>query len=380
MKKLPSFIERSPQLKAEITAVIAAAVGGMFILAQLYLRLLEDKTTERTVRKTINQFQKQTSESSEVQKLKALGQAYDQTMDRINKQKQGLKELANNVLTWVAFAERPLTTEQLQHALAVEDGEPELGEDNFPEIAVMVSVCAGLVTVDERNIVRLVHYTTQEYFERTKKQWFPRAETYITNTCINYISLTTFAVGDDRKWSEIINRGRIDCLYLYAIKKWGNHARKDSKLNPKVVEFLESRVRPEFKMQVGAEDVLFSHKEFNPPPSVGSGLHLAAYFGLDNTVRALISRGHRPDKVDALNRTPLSWAAANVFGKSTVEMPTQRSVGAGGMSESDLSGRDRFTIQGPTPPVWETINTHKKIAQILLDTGKINPESKDRYG
>ena len=38
----------------------------------------------------------------------------------------------------------------------------------------MVSVCAGLVTVDEESdIIRLVHYTTQEFFERTQNIWFP---------------------------------------------------------------------------------------------------------------------------------------------------------------------------------------------------------------
>ena len=32
---------------------------------------------------------------------------------------------------------------------------------------VLVSVCAGLVTIDrESNIIRLVHYTTEEFFER----------------------------------------------------------------------------------------------------------------------------------------------------------------------------------------------------------------------
>jgi hypothetical protein len=46
----------------------------------------------------------------------------------------------------------------------------ELDEENLPEIEDMVSVCAGLVTVyEESNIVRLIYYTTQEYFERTQK-------------------------------------------------------------------------------------------------------------------------------------------------------------------------------------------------------------------
>ena len=99
-------------------------------------------------------------------------------MERINGQKPGLKDLANRILFWIACAKRPLATSELKHALAVEVGEPKLDEENLPQIEDMVSVCAGLVTVDEESgIIRLVHYPTQEYFKRTRERWFPNAET-----------------------------------------------------------------------------------------------------------------------------------------------------------------------------------------------------------
>ena len=64
----------------------------------------------------------------------------------------------------------------------MEEGEPALDQDNLPELENMVSVCAGLVTIDEdSNVIRLVHYTTQEYFERTQSHWFPNAQTDITS-------------------------------------------------------------------------------------------------------------------------------------------------------------------------------------------------------
>jgi hypothetical protein len=57
----------------------------------------------------------------------------------------------------------------------------------------MVYVCAGLVTVDEEsNIIRLVHYTTQECFERTQNDWFPNAETDVTIICVTYLSFRVF--------------------------------------------------------------------------------------------------------------------------------------------------------------------------------------------
>jgi hypothetical protein len=144
----------------------------------------------------LKQLQKHTQGSSEDQKLKLLADAYDQTMDRVEGQKPGFRRLAEGVLLWITCAQRPLTVSELQHALGVEVGEDILDEENLSQIEVMASVCAGLVTVDEESgIIRLVHYTTQKYFEQTKKRWFPNAETYITNICLSYLSFTTFAGG-----------------------------------------------------------------------------------------------------------------------------------------------------------------------------------------
>lgn len=82
-------------------------------------------------------------------------------MERIEGQVTDQKDLAKQVLSWITYARRPLTTIELQHALAVEAGEAHLDEENLPQIEDMVSVCAGLVTVDdESGIIRLVHYTT----------------------------------------------------------------------------------------------------------------------------------------------------------------------------------------------------------------------------
>ena len=89
-----------------------------------------------------------------------------------------------------------MTTLELQHALAIEVGHSELDEENIPQIEDMVSVCAGLVTIDEESkTIRLVHYTTQEYFERTQSRWFPKAESEITATCVTYLSFSEFENG-----------------------------------------------------------------------------------------------------------------------------------------------------------------------------------------
>jgi len=96
----------------------------------------------------------------------AYNDAYEKALDRIQGQLPRKSTLAKRTLAWVTFAIRPLTTGELCHALAVELGKQELDIDNIPDIDTVVSMCSGLVVVDGvSDIVRLVHYTTQDYLE-----------------------------------------------------------------------------------------------------------------------------------------------------------------------------------------------------------------------
>ena len=63
---------------------------------------------------------------------------------------------------WVSRSERPLRTEGLCQALAIE-GSTELDPENAPAIETLLSCCLGLATLDERGSrVRLIHVTLQE--------------------------------------------------------------------------------------------------------------------------------------------------------------------------------------------------------------------------
>jgi hypothetical protein len=61
-------------------------------------------------------------------------------MERINGQPPGLRHLAQKMLMWITCAMRPLTTSELQHALAITVGDSELDKENIPTIKTMVSV------------------------------------------------------------------------------------------------------------------------------------------------------------------------------------------------------------------------------------------------
>lgn len=175
-------------------------------------------------------------------------------MERIKGQVKDQEELAKQVLMWITCAKRPLTTTELQQALAVEVGKLELDEDNLPQIEDMVSACAGLVTIDEESdIIRLVHYTTQEYFKRTQKDWFPDAELHIATTCVTYLSFSVFKSGFCRTDDGFEERLRSNPLYDYAAHNWRHHAREASTLRQEVLGFLADKAQ----MQANGHDAVF---------------------------------------------------------------------------------------------------------------------------
>jgi ankyrin repeat domain-containing protein 50 len=88
---------------------------------------------------------------------------YSATLDRINAQPGAKPQLARQILTWLAYAHRLLTVDDLRYALAVQLTHPlppnEAIIDPFSLVDghVLLSVCCGLVVIDNSNrSVRLV--------------------------------------------------------------------------------------------------------------------------------------------------------------------------------------------------------------------------------
>jgi len=82
---------------------------------------------------------------------------YDEAMERVERQDDSRKELAKQVLSWITYAVRPLSVEELQHALAVVPDTTNLDPENITDEEILTSVCAGLVVIDgERNVIGLV--------------------------------------------------------------------------------------------------------------------------------------------------------------------------------------------------------------------------------
>ncbi|EHK21973.1 uncharacterized protein TRIVIDRAFT_132487, partial [Trichoderma virens Gv29-8] len=372
IKHLSGFAEWNQQLRDEVTKVILGAVDGMFLLAQVYLNSLDDKTTTRAVRKALKQLQKHSPKSIEGQECEVLNHAYNDTMKRINRQKKGFQKLAQEVLSWITCAKRPLTTSELQYALAVEVGDSEPSEDNIAPIERMISVCAGLVTVDkESSIIRLVHYTTQEYFEKTQSKWFPDAHMKIATICITYLSFSVFESGFCRTDQAFKDRLLSSPLYDYAARNWGHHARAASIERDKfILDFLESTAKVSGCSQAMMSDREYHFHNFSQDiPKQMTGIHLAAYFGLSGTVVELIKKGHNPEVCDTFGRSGLLYAVWNGH-----EAVVKQLLDNG----ADLECKDKE--YGRTLLSWAAQYGHEAVVRLLLEKGA-DIESKDKeYG
>lgn len=279
---------------------------------QLYVDSLCYKTTAKAIRLALKDLERESSVSNDNNKSKALDHAYEQAMERINSQAQDFRELARQVLSWITFARRPLKPLELQHALAIEFGEPVLDKGNIPEVEDLISVCAGLVVVDgESNTIRLVHYTTQEYFARTCHSWFLNVRTEIAKSCVTYLLFDEFKTGPCLMTEAHLLRLEQYALCNYAAQNWGYHARDSSfeDIKSLIMELLQD----DTKLSACAQTMMISRRDsyFYPyiAPTTIRGMHVAAYFGLPKAMIELIRNKHDLDLKDEFDQTPLHWAA-----------------------------------------------------------------------
>ncbi|KAF3207863.1 hypothetical protein TWF679_008195 [Orbilia oligospora] len=369
-----SVILSNQNLREEIKRVITDFADGMFLLAQLYVRTFEGKMTVKEVKIALKEIQERQQVSTEVGKLKLLEEAYDKTMERIKK-KTEFSEVAKNALQWIVYSRRPLTVLELQHALGIEIGKDEMDHENIPNIEDVVSVCAGLVVVDkERNIIRLVHYTTQEYFKQSKGHGFPDAETYIAKACIGYLSYRSFESGWCQSRDKYRKRLERNPLYDYTARNWGYHMQKSSGLDSRVIEFLEDGAKIQSSAQaMMSTDTSWTNLEYTafyePGESLTGlkGLHLAVFFGLENATSEMILRAHNLNLTDGLRRTPLSWAAGN--GQTAIGELLVKSG-----AEVDFSD-----IDGRTPLFWAAAGGHLSMIELLIRNGA-NVNATDIFG
>ncbi|KEZ41846.1 hypothetical protein SAPIO_CDS6652 [Scedosporium apiospermum] len=399
-----------------------------FLLAQLYIDSLVGKKSPRAVRVALQKLQRG---------VEAYDHAYHEAMSRVEGRLGDQEELAKQALSWIVFEKRPLSTRELQHALATELGDSHLREDNLPELEDVVSVCAGLVAVDEESgIIRLVHYTTQEYFQRTHEHWFPTAEQYITTICVTYLSFRSFESGPCQAPYSFEERLQLSHLYEYAASHWGHHA-SDALSTTQEVDGTNEEKAPNFPERTAKFDeayravmdflgrkanleaaiqALFAPKVSrglplyrNDYPKQMTAHHLAAYFGLGLVAKGLLASDKvRLDARDSRGRTPLYLAVdkgheaivRQLLDTGRVDPNIRSDTGWAPLSRAAFNNHEAIVRHLPSTSEADLdikdgcgrtvlhqaiVRGNEAIAQLflaphLLDTGRVNPDAKSVYG
>jgi hypothetical protein len=136
---------------------IAIAYLVSFLLTQFHMKSLESKTNIASLRKALKSL------PSNIDTM------YVQAMERIQDLPADESTLALRILSWITHAVPPLKVEEIQHAIAVMKlvpGESSIGFEYLTDEAELINVCGGIVIIEEESrLIRLAHYTTQEYFE-----------------------------------------------------------------------------------------------------------------------------------------------------------------------------------------------------------------------
>lgn len=358
-----------------------------FLLAHLQVRLICDQSSLKRVR-----------ESLETLPTK-LYDFYEKALQRIAEQPEDGRQQARKALTYIHCAQRPLSLEELRHAMSVDLGDTQFDEAALPETDVLFNISAGLIRLDEKsNTMSLVHHTLQEYLGKNPAMLLSRPHAEMARICLTYLSFDCFEEGPCNNGRALKQRLQEHQFLDYASHNWGDHLVHHQL--PDDMDLLFSFIQTEEKvasfLQVLHAPRHQTHRWYDHFPRRHGPLHIMARWGLDkaiaifyeesmslndrdshgttslqlaaryghlSTARFLIDRGVDMDVGNLKKETAIYWAARNGHAP-IVQLLVERGA--------DVSIED---FEGWTPLDWATIGENVEIANLLLE---LHPESDDK--
>jgi hypothetical protein len=306
-----------------------------------------------------------------------LDATYSEALRRIGNQAPELCELAWSVLYWVICAKRPLSVPELCHAYAMSElpGATPLADDDLPDAEILLSTCGGLILVDtESQIVSLVHYTAQEYFERNHKHELEEARWEHTGICLTYLALPNFSDGpcaDDMAMSRRLEQYP---FLAYAGRYWGVDigALSDARVKilwPKLMSFLSAPSAVDLASQVeNLPRGRYAQWSQSYPRNVPA-LVLAAGFDMPKVLERLVTvEGHPVDAKGSDRVTALIRAATFGFADN-VRVLLRHGAEIGARDRLEETALDKAASGGA-----------EAVVNVLLGSGAdVNAHSSDYY-
>ena len=288
-----------------------------------------------------------------------LDSVYAQTLQRIREQEGDRSRLGIEVLMWVSHSERPLGICELRHALAVDTRSTDLDPEDMPPQDAVIKSCLGLVVVDaETSIVRLIHYTLQEYLSRASV--LPCAHKTLAHICLAYLNCKQVK-GLPAK--GIPNLGDMPFLE-YSSLYWGRHAKIELSDRTKSLALdLLDRADNHISATLLLERIRVGYP-CSLPHHLWHGLHIASHFGIVEAVSALIEKeGCDINQSNCEGFTALMCAARQGNEEVARLLLTLDCV--------NPNQRDRGSR---TALWWASWNGHEGMVKLLLARDDISPD------
>jgi hypothetical protein len=286
-----------------------------------------------------------------------LPDTYVRILERIEVQSPYMRNLAMNCLAWIVYARRPLSTQELQQALAV-NSDCEVGEDLQTDSPQVILEACGNLLEEANDSIRPIHFTVQEFLTtavqglsqnamRAQLLDMQAVHSQLSLTCIAYIRL--MALRRPAKNVSVLRRQlNINSFAGYACQSFDYHVCKYGQSSLDIINRLETLLQQESSclaailqiivLRDGYDDLTilrrFNRMDFFVTPSTivystslysiaavrqkwvdqtppAYALHLAASAGLTGAIHRLLEAGCGIDEKDTTNCTPLYYACLN---------------------------------------------------------------------
>ena len=303
-----------------------------------------------------------------------LEDAYSTTLDRMAEQGRDRTKLGMEALMCISCAERPLKTEELCHALAVEAGATDFNIRNVPSRQTLLSCTLGLVKVDEQvSTVRLVHFTLHEYLT-SHPNLFITPHSMMAEICLTYLNYQSVC---DLSTTLSTIPSTMPFL-LYASCCWGLHARKEmgegaKRLALRLLQRDANHISADILLREESVDFLpWWDRSLGIRPNLAgfTGLHCIAYMGITEIAVEMLSMERWDlNGRDSNGATPLIWAAK--YGNCALTKLLLEQAGVDPTLSDEL---------GLTPLAHAAKCGHGGVVKVLLERWDVNPDSLDGYG
>jgi ankyrin repeat protein len=315
-----------------------------------------------------------------------LQDAFEVTIKRINHQKSKSKH-AMKILQWIFLAVRPLSIDELRHALATHPNDTEYDNQRALTTSQIIDFCLGLVILDkETSIVRLVHKSLQDYLcsEYDNGGLFKNGHEEIAISCLTYMNFNYSSIdgcrdgsilsamdsstepGPENTADRLFDLGKATlkkyAFLDYAICNWSHHVNGAS--NPKA-----ERLGIKFLSGHGGLQCISRNLRTWPILIAEHQLYTSVW-----PIKHLFDLDEGEMKDALVNNSSLSISGLHIASIYGVEKIVQNLIDN---HSSDINAQFR---PGASPLLLATIGNHKSITNLLLKTPNIKIDLECEHG